>query len=433
MTESNILYIKLNLDKLKNLLDRHEYIIEQVFCQKDSIRFLECRTPKFQKTFIIYIPERYLMTLPSNSIIKKLNISVSKSDVSSQQISFMVDAKGPLLECDLLTISSETMCLYLNTGESNCFYITDSENSDSENKEEVDEYVDEIDTLERDAAVLLQKIKPGAKLPKASLRKKKDEKEDSDNDSSTSSKEEENSDDDTSSSSNLRLNDEKKDKKIELFFEEENGESVDEIKSLLESSAHMEDSLSRIKEKIDNTDSNDDEKDSETEEYTTRDNSLPSEIEEREVTLGIIYILIDIRKFFKVVSIYEEELINNYNQIEDNEEEIKKKKLCKVKNLCNELISHSEKRLKEIFEEEERLKIHLVRLTIVLTQSGSLKNKLAQNPSKYGSDVIAETIRIYKETKETIHELNLELLKLKDTTEDLLSNYISSIQELLEL
>jgi hypothetical protein len=427
--------IKLNLDKLKNLLDRHGYIIEQVFCQKKTIRFLECRTPKYQKTFIIYIPERYLMTLPSDCPTKKLNITISKSPPSCQQISFMSDAKGPLLECDLLTISSETMCLYLNSGESGCFYIKDTESSDpEESKKDTDEDIDEIDALEKDTAVLLQKIKPGAKLPKASLRKKKKEVDSEEIECSSDKEEdkkiEELRDDEGDSSSEDKN---KNKKKIELFFEEENGEPIDEIKSLLENSAHMEDSLSRIKEKIDSRDSENEEKDSDDEESTIRDNSIPSEIEECEVALGIIYILIDIRKFFKLVSNYEEELINSYNQIEDNEEEVRKKKLCKVKSLCNELISHSEKRLKEIFEEEERLKIHLVRLTIVLTQSDSLKTKVTSNPSKYGDDVIEETTRIYRETKETIHELNTEILKLKDTTEDLLSNYISSIQELIDL
>jgi hypothetical protein len=466
MSENKTCYIKLNLDKLKNLLDRHGYIIEQVYCNRDSIKFLECRTPKYQKTFIIYIPERYLMTLSSSTpSMKKINIIISKLPPSSQQITFMSDAKGPLLECDLLTISSQTMCLYLNKGEYECFYITDSELSESsDGKKHSDEDIDEIDTLERDTSLLLQKIKPGSKLPKAILRKKKDLEKNSitkvddnignikdlsEDDNIKDLSEDDNIKDlseddnikDLSEDENIKdLSEDEnesligiKDKKIELFFEEENGDSVDEIKSLIENSAHIEDSLSRIKEKIESRDSEDEEKDSENEEYTTRDNSLPPDIEEYEVVLGIIYILIDIRSFFKIVSTYEEELINNYNQIEDNEEEVKKIKLYKVKNLCNQLISRSELRLKEISEEEERLKIHLVRLTIVLTQSDSLKTRVTKNPTKYGSDVIKETTRIYQETRETIHELNMEILKLKDITEDLLSNYISSIQELIAL
>ena len=59
--------------------------------------------------------------------------------------------------------------------------------------------------------------------------------------------------------------------------------------------------------------------------------------------------------------------------------------------------------------------------------------KVKKDPSKYGQDVVEETTRIYKETRTTIYELNMEILKLRDTSEELLSNYKSSIQELLEL
>ena len=59
--------------------------------------------------------------------------------------------------------------------------------------------------------------------------------------------------------------------------------------------------------------------------------------------------------------------------------------------------------------------------------------KVKKDPSKYGQDVVEETTRTYKETRTTIYELNMEILKLRDTSEELLSNYKSSIQELLEL
>ena len=447
MEEHHTLSVRLNLDKLKSLLNRHGYILEQVYCQRQSIRFVECRTPKYQKTFIIYIPERYTLTLPPSSSLKRLNITTSESPPTPYQIRFMSDMKGTLLECDLLSISSEMLCIYLNSGDAECFYITETGCSESEDETEDDEECkDEVDTLERDTVRLLQKVDPGAKLPKAVLRKKRKK---SDEDHSTSSNDssdlEEKSDEDShkessddSEEKSSSTEEENKDRKVELFFEDENGDSVDEVKSLLENPSHVEDSLHRIKEKIENKDSekngeSETENDSENEEYTVRDNSLPPEIEEGEVSLGIVYVLIDIRQFFKVVAKYEDDLISHYNQIEDNEEELRQQKLSKVKNLCHEIITHSEKRLKDISEEEERLKIHLVRLTIVLTQSDSLKIKVENNPSKYGVNIIAETARIYQETRMTIYDLNMEILKLRDTTEDLLSNYISSMQELLQL
>ena len=416
MEESHTLSIKLSLDKLQNLLEREGYILEQVYCHRQHIIFAECRTPKYQKTFIVYIPDRYSMEIPHSSSLKRLNIIPSDSPPTPHQIKFMSDIKGPLLECDLLSVSSEILCLYLNSGNGECFYIKDENESESEDESEDSDDRDNIDLLERDAVKLLQKLNPKAKLPKAVPRKKKSEDEEKNELESIPNKKEEEG-------------------KVELFFEDENGYPVDEVKSILENPSNVEDSLNRIKEKIESKDNKEEiECDEEQEEeYSIRDNSLPPVIEEGEVTLGIVYVLIDIRTFFKTVSEYEDSIINSYNQIDDNEEDMKKKKLTKVKELCHNLISHSEKKLKEISEEEEKLKDNLLRLTVVLTQGRCLMTKVKKDPSKYGQDVVEETTRIYKETRTTIYELNMEILKLRDTSEELLSNYKSSIQELLEL
>ena len=285
--------------------------------------------------------------------------------------------------------------------------------------------------MERDATKLLQKVDPGAKLPKPISRKKKDEVSHDKEHEDSHESEDENSHDERENS-----HDESEGEGgngVELFFEDENGVPVDEVKSFLEKPSHVEDSLHRIKEKVEKKDGEESECSGDEEEYNIRDNSLPPEIEEGEITLGIVYVLIDIRSFFKIVSTYEDDLINFYSQIEDNEEDMKQKNLLKVKELCNNLILHSEKKLKEISEEEGKLKDHLVRLTIVLTQANCLRDKFDKNPKKYGIEIIEETNRIHQETRDTIYKLNMEILKLRDSSEELLSNYVSSIQELLEL
>ena len=73
-----------------------------------------------------------------------------------------------------------------------------------------------------------------------------------------------------------------------------------------------------------------------------------------------------------------------------------------------------------------------MRLTIVLAQSDALKIQVMRNPVKYGS-IVGEVDRIYDHTRNTIYELNMEILKLRDTSDELLSNYKSSINELIEI
>ena len=148
--------VKLSLDKFIDFLKRHSYILVEVYCEKKNIRFAECRTPHQQKTFLVYLPEKYVMIIPSKfsdfrQSLKRLNISFANILPSSRQIEFMSNMKGVLLECDLVAISSESVCMYRNNNKMTFFDIIEIEKLEVElETTKVDETVDEITTLEKD-------------------------------------------------------------------------------------------------------------------------------------------------------------------------------------------------------------------------------------------------------------------------------------------
>lgn len=443
--------IRLNLEKFISLLEKHKYILVSVYCEKNTIRFVECRTPKYQKTFVVYLPKKYEMKLPTNSPLKRLNIAGGNDPPSARQSKYMTDMKGHLLECDLLSISSDVLCAFHDVGKAECFHMEENTSEEDEPEEtEAPEESDEIKKLESDTTTLLQKVKPGATLPKPKVRERK-EQEDvvSENTDEPEPEDDEEGDDeevfpeedtvDEGEESTLEhIPSEEESGVVELIFEDEDGEPYDEVKDILNSSSKAEKSISSLQEKIKKKDAEDfDEDDGDDDEVdiSSGDNSLPKELEEAEVTLGIIYVMVTIATFFKKISTgaYEEEVIKCYEQLEDNEVDMRKERLASIKILCQKFTQHSEDRMSYLATEESNLKMQLLRLTVVLAQSEQLLNKVELHPEKYGPEIVSETKKIYQHTRDTIHNINTEILKLRDTADELLSNYSSSIKDLMEM
>ena len=471
--------VKLSLDKFTSLLERHGYILVAVYCEGKYVRFAECRTPRQQKTFVVYLPEKYQMTVPTNvesNDLKRLDVSSIEAPPSSRQIEFISDMKGPLLECDLVAISSESVCMYRNNNSAECFNIDDGEadegdEDDLEDAEgEIAESDDEVTALEKDTLNVLKKVKgPQAKLPKASLREprpKTPETEPEDAEGEAEGSDElvlestppgspsKSADDqliedeggiveieDEDEPPEEELDAEGEDE-VELVFEDEDGEPVDEVKTLLDTVAaeEAEESLRSIQAKVDRRDAetfgeSDIEEEDEVddiEESHNADNSLPPDLEEGELVLGIVYVMIDIGGFFRRIAVYEEEVIRCYEQLDENELEMRSKRLEKIRDVTQKFLLHSEERLNKIAAEEKDLKMQLVRLTVVLAQASALKTRVTEKPEKYG-EIVGESDRIYDQTRAAIHELNMELLKLRDGADELLSNYRASIEDLLDM
>ncbi len=421
--------IKLSLEKLSNLFQRHKYILVAAYCEEANIRFLECRTPKQQKTFIVYLPPKYTMYLSEKYLLNRFNVTPTNLPPSPRQIQFMSDMKGPLLECDLLTISSQMVCMYRNSGDTECYLIVD-ENEDKSSETE-DEEIDEITQLEQKTVKVLQKVKPGAQLPKIPIHEETEGLTEGRQNEETECQSEGQTNDNTEGQSTEETDGHDK---IELVFEDDNGEVFDEVRHTLNTA---ESKLHVVQEKINKRDAetfgdSDDSSEDEVENLVTRDNAFPPKLEDSDTILGIIYVMIDIGTFFKKIASYEDEVIAFNEHLDDNELDIRKEKLSKLRETVINFLSHAEERLKKVNDEEKELKLQLMRLTVVLAQAEILKTHVEKNPGKYG-EIVTESETIYSQTRETTHELNMELLKLRDFADELLNNYQSSINELIEL
>ena len=178
--------------------------------------------------------------------------------------------------------------------------------------------------------------------------------------------------------------------------------------------------------------------------------------DELDVYYGVIFVAINIGDLFKIIDIYEVEALSVYEQIEDNEKDMRSSRLAKIHSNLVDAVKYIDIRSKEIDVQERSLKFQLLRLTAVLknieevrstipahiniTQKQALigntqhdnKNK---NPSKnelITNPKLLEIDKIYNKTRKTIHELNVQLIKHRDEFEDLFSNYEYMINELLQ-
>ena len=407
--------VKILLRKFAALLEKHSYSISTVYHENGSIRFIECRTPAAQKTFMIYLPSRYSMKATGS--YQMVDITQDEETPSSYAIEFFSDMKG-LLECDIISISSERMCSYRSSS-IECYMISQGE-EESEESEEGEEEDDEITALEKKTTKILQQVEPGASLPKIkeALPEKKETEPEEQEGAEEEPEEEE----------------EEETEGVELVFETDEGEPYDEVKDLMQKELHapeVEEEIEEIKEQILEAELDIDE-----DEYgdESRDNSPPPQLEESDVVLGAIYVLIDIGYFYRSISSFEGKILVWYTKLDENELEFRKSRLEKIKNRCTSFVSRAEERLKEIEEEEKSLKRQLIRLTIVSAQAKALLKKLKDDSaSSYSEEVKLEAEMIYTKTSATVHELNMDLLKMRDEATELLNNYSASLDEMMEL
>jgi hypothetical protein len=147
----------------------------------------------------------------------------------------------------------------------------------------------------------------------------------------------------------------------------------------------------------------------------------------------MVYVLVDISDFFRRISSFEEEVKHIYDQLEENETDSRQSKVSEIERLSSSLTSHVREKIEALNSEEKNLKNQIIRLTVVLLQAEEILSKTSNQISKYGESTVKETRKIYETTRDTIHEVNLAILKIRDSAEEILSNYSSTLHELTEL
>ena len=429
----------LSLNKLEDLLSRHNYTLVSVYHDTvgKSVVFLEIRTPRVQKTFFVFVPKKYKMKCDS-STHKTLDVTYAPSQLTSEgasrQIEYLKEIKGPLLECDLISISSSMISMCKNNDVAYVYTFGASLGDEDENEvdmstpDEENDVVDTVDQLVKDAKKLGKIIDPSAEKV-------------------------------------LEIEPEESEEEEEKETKEENkGETAD----ALEKDAVAAEEETPIELEFDDTPlpattegetSVADENDAiATEEVVVQpqpkesslkrrvDNSLPEGIEDAELSIGIIYYAIDLDVFYKKVAVstnasskagsaatqtLENEILGIYDALDDNESDMRVSKLDEISELATKIAQQTKQDV-EIFKREEMsLKTQILKLSAVLDQTENLRARIAKAPTKF-VETKPEVDRLYNQTKTTLHEINVELLKNRDTVDDLLSRVQISLEEILE-
>ena len=164
------------------------------------------------------------------------------------------------------------------------------------------------------------------------------------------------------------------------------------------------------------------------------------DVEELDINLGIIYIVTDVNDLHRKFETYERDALSVYEQIDDNEKDMRNDRTGEIKKQLNLAGEHLELRVREIQTDETGMRYQLLRLTALLQDAENLRGKAQQRSTgSTGSTGITinpevlEIDRVYNRTRKTVHEMNISLLRQRDEVEDILTNFEESLKELFEL
>ena len=443
--------ITLSYPKLEGLITKANYTIHKLYTEEDHITFVLCKSPKFQKSFVVYIPSKFKLIPPKKGLIERVDITKTPSSevtLSQRQLSYLSDVTSNDAN-SIISISNKT--LVLHTPKLTEHYIISGEEDENEvDEEDSDEVLNlekntkrlerAINKLSKTAGVPTSKDKSKDKKVSKEEKKPSLEKEKKDNNKNTSADttgdnneddsedttgdneeadsvedNEDNNKDDDETEEESEATEEENPNKITLVFDDGGDDDVD--------SEALEEALSSEEEE-------EEEEDSSIESTgETGDNSFPQDMLERDVVIGVIYVLIDISSFLKSISFFEETLLSQYSQIDENEFELKKARLARIKDAFDIVYEAANATLVAKHEEEKTIKTQIVRSTILLLQIQSLKNKIKENPSKY-SDVNSEVQETLDQTIKTISNMNLEIMELRDEIDEMLTNFAAVVSDL---
>lgn len=424
----------LSFEKLAVLLKNKEYTLATVYCNVDGdIYFVEARTPKIQKTFVISIPSKYKMKTNSNTDhYKSVVVTKLPGSVENRQLDYITEVKGPLLDCDLLSISSSAMCLCKNNGNTEVYKFGNVANLSDEEEDDIENLTerDPVEKIIHTAKKIDKKLAGDEKLVIEGEESSKEDEEQQDGEYQEAEIPEGEEHPEVSPPGGETPAEEE----IELEFQDENGKPFEESQEkdvpgdtepILEVAVQNE-TLKKEMEEVAAQKPKD---------TRRRDNSVPESIEDADISLGIIYYVVEIGLFNKKVSAktantLENEIINVYDTIDDNEGDIRNAKLDEVTEMAAKLACKAKEEVEKCKREELGLKTQILKLSSVLDHCEKLKAKMAVKPEKY-TDVKPEVERLYKQTKSTLYEMNVEILRNKDRTDETLAKYQTSLEELL--
>lgn len=469
---------KLSFDKLTKLLSKHNYAISTIYhCAEDgedNILYVEARLPKTQKGFIIEIPQNYVMILPHSDsrnlppAIELVDAGSKKlSDVSNRltdkSVKYINDARGPLLDIDLVFVSSEGFCYSKFNGRVTCYFFGSNlpENDEDQlDEEQINKKNDPLTLLEEEMLKVAKRngIRVSQPTP-IEVKNTKKEKVKSISKNKAIKVEEIEIDivdepqsgepQDEPQSGEPPTDGDKDDEKVELVFV---GDKVDktghptedgDVAKSSSTSAKAEDSID-IDDKDGIPSDNEDvekigslvEQSEDPHNYNERSNCVfPEEI---DVNLGIVYVAISIIDFYHKIddtkTTIENRVLQNYEKLEDNETDMRRKKIETLKKNMTLAMQHLDLSIKNLTVTERSLKYQLLRMATLLKNAEDLKDNYVKKLTKEGQVVTSQGIlavdSVHHKTRKVAHELNMQLLHKKDEIDDLLLHYETNIAEL---
>lgn len=403
--------ITLSLNKLQKLLHDNSYTLVALYCENQHVKFLELRTPRVQKTFIIALPDKY--KLQAGTSHKTIDIyGVEEKD--SRQLEYLTEIKGPLLDCDLVSVSSFLICSYKNNGEFTTFKFGKNNTVDTAEEESEDSEI--VEKLIKEVNAISEKVDPELKIVKTEEEPVEPEEE---------PEEEEPEDEEIPEKDEP----EKEDQAVEIVFEDENGKTFDgEASGILEGDIVVPETALEPVELVEPV------KKTKHSETNRKANFVPENLEALDLSLGLIYYSIDIDKFYKKANRkidIEEDIINTYDIIDENENDLRSEKADNITELCAKLTLKVKEEIETYKKEENHLKTQILKLSLVLENAEKLKGKIDSDKADKFLDSKPEINKLYNQTKTTFHDINLEILRNKDRIDDFLVQYQSALEEML--
>jgi hypothetical protein len=428
--------VVVSISKLVEFLSKKSYIIITVYVVRsasggDSIRFVEARTPKYQKSFMIYVSQKYKMVPGNSHPIKSINIvprdpGPMGQGETTRQSEYLNRLKGSFVDCDLTSVSSRYICIYRNNGTSEIYSIGDGDHEEKETTTAGSGCGNLSSTKEtptqkviKDATLVFESLDETLTLPEEEDPPESIilEEEDADPDESIAADPgeeevplEENdvpiADDTTSIPS-----------EVELQFEDAEGESVADVAEFIESPPEIV--LEKNKETTKNIPGD-----------QSESINLSFQMEDEDIILGIVYHTIDLLIFYKSVNVLEEKISSIYDVIEDNENSMREDRVSNIEEMAENLVIKIRASHERFIAEEGEMKTQLSQLSSIFDQTANLKDKVKSDTKYIDSKVEIE--RVYFTTRNTIRDLNIELLRLRDAFDELLDNTHTGLDEMIK-
>lgn len=397
--------IVLSLGKLTSLLSKYLYTLVSTYCVGSDVQFIEARTPRLQKTFVIYVPSKYKMRCDDENY-KRFQITPVSFSSMSRQLDYLMEIKGPLIDCDLLSISSSMLCLHKNSGDTLYYKIGDytKTNNDGSNEEQE---LNSVEQIQKDVEDMMKKVEPEAAPPEEPdelFLTPEDLKQ-------------------------MTLVESKDEPQVELEFEDASGDPIDESLNLM---ADNTETPNLTEEDVDKVGTQTFPSDKNTSGIQRKDNSLPPSLEDSDISLGIVYYSIDIAIFYKRISTLEDDMISIYNTLDDNEDDLRETKITEIILLTEKIVQKAKTEMEKIKKREAETKSQLITLSAILDKTDTFQTRMEKDKKKF-ADIKQEIDRIQMQTKTTIYDINVELLRIRDTMDDLLDGIQTSLEEILSM